>query len=69
MAHEEVDEGRETPEFWLALGGPSPALGRDFVPPSHRAKLHIMKLGEGYMELPQVCGPYTDATWVQTRRH
>ncbi len=56
MTFVETQNGNEPPDFWEGMGGKSPSLGRDFEMPQHRAKLHMMRLGEGYMELPQVVG-------------
>jgi Leucine-rich repeat (LRR) protein len=56
ISSEEVLEGEESPAFLAALGVQSmPArLPTKFEPPSHPAKLHLMRLGDGYIELPQV---------------
>eukprot|EP00053_Salpingoeca_punica_P019261 m.193614 g.193614 ORF g.193614 m.193614 type:complete len:1373 (+) comp17602_c1_seq5:88-4206(+) len=53
----EVFEGEEPADFLKALGVshmPTSKPKTKFVPPTHPAKLHIMRLGEGYIELPQI---------------
>ncbi len=52
----ELEPGQEPTSFWNALGGIELITGKDFKTPTHRAKLHVMRLGEGFMELPQVVG-------------
>ena len=50
----EVIPGEEPVQFWNALGGQPAHLGGAFVAVTRRAKLHAVRLGEGFLEMPQV---------------